>query len=245
MAEVCVILAAAGRGERYGSEENKTFASLDGSPMFLRTLEAFMNRPDVVQTILAVAPGDVAHVREKFGPNLGFMGVQLAEGGEHRAETVRNALNLVREGVNLVAIHDAARPCVTYAMIDAVFAEAEKTGAAILATPVRGTLKQVDDGKIVSRTVSRDQLYEAQTPQVFRRDVILNAYGAVEKLDASITDDAQLVEQMGHPVHVVESDATNLKVTTKADMKLANFLYKNKPRPKVDAPRSPFEEAQW
>lgn len=245
MPEVCVIIAAAGRSVRFSGEENKTFASLDGSPMFLRTLEAFVNRPDVVQTILAVAPGDVAQMREKFGPNLGFMGVQLAEGGEHRCLTIRNALNLVREDVKLVAVHDAARPCVSYLMIDAVFDEANKTGAAILAAPIRGTLKQVDEARIVSQSVSREGLYEAQTPQVFHRAVILDAYRSAKSLDASITDDAQLVEQMGHPVHVVESDATNLKVTTKADLKLANFLYKNKPRPKVDAPRSPFEEAQW
>jgi len=245
MAKVCVILAAAGRGERFGGEESKTFAALDGSPMFLRTLEAFVNRDDVAQTILAVAPGDVTHVKEKFGPNLGFMGVQLAEGGEHRCQTIRNALDMVRDDVDLVAVHDAARPCVTFAMIDAVFAEAQKTGAAVLAAPVRGTLKRVDDGGIVSETVPRAGLYEAQTPQVFRRDVIMAAYRDAATLDENVTDDAQLVEQSGHPVHVVESDATNIKVTAKADMKLANFLYKNKPRPKVDAPRSPFEEAQW
>lgn len=245
MAKVAVIIAAAGKGERFGSDGNKAFASLDGSPMFLKTLEAFVNRDDVAQTILAVSPGDVAQVKEKYGANLGFMGVQLAEGGAVRAATVRNAVEMVMDDIDLVAIHDAARPCVTYAMIDAVFAEAEKTGAAILAAPVQGTLKRVSEEGVIDATLPRDRVYEAQTPQVFRRAVLVAAFEQAGELDDSVTDDASLVEASGHPVSVVESDRSNLKVTVKADMKLAAFLYKNKPRPKVDGPRNPFEEAQW
>jgi len=245
MAKVAVIVAAAGKGERFGTEEKKTFASLEGTPIFLKTLEAFVNREDVCQTILAVAPEDMLRIREKYGTNLAFMGVQLAEGGAHRCQTVRSALKLVKPDAELVAVHDAVRPCVTYFMIDAVFAEAAKTGAAILAAPLHGTIKAVSGAKVVDRTLPRENLYEAQTPQVFRRDLLNAAYDRAADLGENITDDAQLVEALGHPVSVVESDATNLKVTTKPDLKLATYLYKNKPRPPVEGPRSPFEEAQW
>lgn len=245
MASVSVIVAAAGEGKRFGDDVKKAFASLEGTPMFLKTLEAFVNREDVCQTILAIAPEDMQRVREKYAANLGFMGVQLAEGGEHRCQTVRNALRMVKPDAELVAIHDAVRPCVTYAMIDAVFAEAAKTGAAILAAPLRGTIKAVSGAKVVDRTAPRENLYEAQTPQVFRRDLIVKAYEQAAELSEEITDDSQLVEALGHPVSVVESDATNIKVTTRPDLKLAGILYKHRPQRPVEKPRSPFEEAQW
>jgi 2-C-methyl-D-erythritol 4-phosphate cytidylyltransferase len=245
MASVAVIVAAGGKGERFGGEERKTFASLEGTPLFLKTLEAFVNRDDVCQTILAIAPDDLQRVREKYSANLGFMGVQLAEGGEFRCQTVRNALQLVKPEAELVAVHDAARPCVTYAMIDAVFAEAAKTGAAILAAPLRGTIKAVSAAKVVDKTLPRGNLYEAQTPQVFRRDLIVRAFEQAGDLGQDITDDSQLVEALGHPVSVVESDSTNIKVTAKPDLKLAGIFYKSRPQRPVEAPRSPFEEAQW
>ncbi len=136
------------------------------------------------------------------------------------------------------------RPCVTSAWIEAVFAEAVKTGAAILAAPLSGTLKRVADSKFVEETVSRESLYEAQTPQVFRKDLLLAAYERPGALDQDITDDAQLLELAGHAVSIVQSDATNLKITTKADLSLAHAILKarpSKPVPKFGV----FEEAQW
>src|SRR5690606_3983639 len=120
------------------------------------TLELFINRQDVVQTILAVAPEDTEEVKRKFGPNLSFMGVNLVEGGAQRAETVAKALERVKPEADFVAVHDAVRPCVTEEMIDAVFAQAAKSGAAILAAPVRGTLKRVGTANLIEHTVSRD-----------------------------------------------------------------------------------------
>ena len=244
MPKFAVIVAAAGKAERFGGEEKKTFAKLDGRPVFLRCLELFVTRPDVAQTILSVAPEDLAMVKSTYGPNLAFMNVRLAEGGVKRSDTVRAALQHVAEDVEFVAVHDAARPCATHEMIDAVFAESVKSGAAILASPVVGTLKKVSGAHVIEQTVSRDGLYEAQTPQVFRKDVLVRAMEAQAASGDEVTDDAQAVERIGHPVSIVPSDWTNLKITTRPDLTLAAAILKARPikaAPKMGA----FEEAKW
>ena len=243
MAKFAVIVPAAGKAERFGGEQ-KTVAKLDGRPIFIRSLELFVNRDDVAQRILAVSKADADMIRSKFGPNLAFMGVKLAIGGDRRCDSVAAALEMLDEDVAYVAVHDAVRPCATHDMIDAVFAEGEKTGAAILAAPVVGTLKRAGASKVIDETVARDDLYEAQTPQVFRKDIILDAYAKLDEASEQITDDAQLAELAGHAVSIVLSDRTNLKITTKADIALANAIVKSRPvRPK--GPLGAFEEAQW
>jgi len=244
MARFCVIVAAAGKGERFGGQEKKTFAKIDGRPMFIQTLQRFVKRDDLSGTILAVAPEDYDTVKSKFGPNVAFMGVKLVKGGARRCDTVSAALKDVGDDAEYVAIHDAARPCVTDDWISAVFAEAVKTGAAILASPVTGTLKRVSSQNVIEGTVSREGLFEAQTPQVFRKDLIVEALARMGDCDEEITDDSQLVERLNHPVSIVLSDATNLKVTTKGDLRLASAILKSRPI-KTVKPLGAFEEAQW
>ena len=244
MPKFAVIIPAAGRSERFGGKEKKTFAKLDGRPIFLRTLEQFVTRPDVCQTLLAVAPEDLETVRGSYGANLGFMGVKLLQGGPRRRDTVIAALALLADEAEYVAIHDAARPCVAEERVDAVFAEAQKSGAAILAAPVTGTLKRVSASRVIDETVPRDALHEAQTPQVFRRQVLIDAYAKLGDSDEDITDDSQVVERAGHPVSVVISDFANLKITTHRDLTLASAILKARP-PKPVKRLGPFEEAQW
>jgi 2-C-methyl-D-erythritol 4-phosphate cytidylyltransferase len=246
MAKIAVIVPGAGKGERFGSTEKKTLAKLDGRPVFMRSIELFINRDDVCQTILVVSGDDLKEVKQKYAANLGFMGVQLVEGGEVRRDSVAAALAVVKEEAELIAIHDAVRPCTTPQMVDDVFAEATKTGAAILACPLYGTIKRVADSRVIEETVQRTNLYEAQTPQVFRRSVITEAYAAApSEADVDITDDAQLVELTGHPVSVVLCDPTNLKITTKRDLSLANAIMKARPAAKPARRLGAFEEAQW
>ena len=158
MPKFSVIIAAAGKAERYGGAEKKTFAKLGGRPVFIRSLEHFITRDDVCQTILAVAPEDLDKVKSSYGANLGFMGVKLVGGGATRCDTVRTALEVVSDEAEFVAVHDVARPCVTADLIDAVFAEAPKTGAAILAAPLTGTIKRVGESRILR--VLRDHRVE-------------------------------------------------------------------------------------
>ena len=145
-----------------------------------------------------------------------------------------------------MAIHDAVRPCLTEESIAAVFAQAEKSGAAMLAIPVHDTVKQVDAQQQVQATVSRKGLWLAQTPQVFRRDWLEAAYAGRAKLGNDITDDAQLVEAAGHKVTVVEGASTNVKITTKNDLFLAEAILKSRPKPKGKGPIHPFaEDEMW
>ncbi|MBU0640409.1 MAG: 2-C-methyl-D-erythritol 4-phosphate cytidylyltransferase [Planctomycetes bacterium] len=172
MAKVAVIIPAAGAGQRFGGNVKKPFAQIDNRPIFIRTIELFISRPDVCQTLLTVAPEDYDVVKEKYAANIMFMGVKLVRGGAERYESVQAALAEVDEAAELVCVHDAVRPCVLDTWIDQVFEEATKSGAAILAAPLAGTIKRVAESGAIDETVSRAGLYEAQTPQVFRRDLL-------------------------------------------------------------------------
>jgi len=246
MANYAVILPAAGRSSRFKDKEKKPFVNLDGRAVWLRTVEHFVNRPDVVQCLVVIAPDDQEMVRRRFGANLAFMNVQIAEGGAERFESVANSLGLLRDNVEFVAIHDAVRPCITEAQITSVFAKAKDAGAALLATPIAETIKQVGDKQQVKATVPRKGMWLAQTPQVFRRDWLIAAHANRAKLGPDITDDAQLVEKAGHPVHVVEGPPTNIKITTKSDLDLAKAILHSRPAPKPTGPAHPFaEEDMW
>jgi len=244
MAKVAVVIPAAGAGERFGGSVKKPFAQIDNRPIFIRSIELFINRPDVVQVVLTVSPDDFDVVKQKYAANLMFMGIKLVKGGATRFESVRAALGYVDEAAELVCVHDAVRPCVLQSWIDQVFKQAAKTGAAILAAPLSGTIKRVKERK-VEKTVPREGLYEAQTPQVFRKDLLLKACADVPA-DLVPTDDAQLVERMGQQVAIVAADGRNLKITTPGDMSLAGAILKEIARQAKKAPpRGPFEEAQW
>jgi 2-C-methyl-D-erythritol 4-phosphate cytidylyltransferase len=197
-----------------------------------------VNRADVKQTIVTVAAEDREEFDRRFGANIAILGVQVVEGGEHRADSVQRALERVKNEIEFVAIHDAARPCIADKWIDWVFEAAERTGAAILAAPVAETLKRVDGKKQVVETVDRQSLWVAQTPQVFRRDLIVEAYAKRGK--EPVTDDAQLVERLGKPVAIVACPAMNLKITTRDDLKLAEQVLKVLPRPKPEGFSHPF-----
>jgi len=229
MAKVSVIVPAAGAGKRFGSSGailgKKVFQRIGDRPVFMCALELFASRRDVVQTMLVVAEEDVAELDRQFGRRLGLMGVDVVVGGPTRSQSVRNALVEVIDAADLICVHDAVRPCVSAQRIDAVFKQAEKTGAAILAWPVRGTLKMASHAGVIERTVPREGLWEAQTPQVFRRDLLRQAYAA----GGDATDDAHLVERLGHPVSLVMGEAWNIKITTPADLALAAAVIKALP----------------
>lgn len=244
MAKLSVIVVGAGAGTRFGGDENKIFAHVDGQPCFLKSLQLFVNRDDVVETLLVVSPGDLPQMKTKFSANLGFMGVKLVEGGAERRHSVAAGLAALGDSSDYVAIHDAVRPCVAAEWITAIVDEAVKSGAAIPATPVTATLKRVSAARIVEETVPRAGLWAAQTPQVFRRDLILAAYKALPA-DAAPTDDAAVVERSGHAVTIVEGDPRNIKITTKGDLSLAGPILKTLPQPKRGGPMGAFEEAKW
>lgn len=234
MAKFAVILPAAGKSTRFGDKNyKKPFVPLDNKPVWLHSAERFINRNDVVQTLVVISPDDREYFQMKFGANIAIMGITVVEGGAERSDSVKNALEKVIDAAEYVAIHDAARPCLAGAWIDKVFAAAEASGAAMLAVPVTSTLKRSADGRTIDETVSRSHLWEAQTPQVFRRDILEKAYAAGDV--SSATDDAQLVERAGQPVTLVEGSRLNLKITRREDLKIAAAGLRALPKPKLDS----------
>ena len=246
MSRFAVILPAAGKSSRFRDREKKPFVNLDGRAVWLRCAELFITRDDVCQCLIVVAPEDREMFRRRYQANLAFMNVQIADGGKERFESVANALALIKEEAEFVAIHDAARPCVTAEAIETVFAGAAKTGAAMLAVPVVETVKRADDKGIVKETVPRRGLWLAQTPQVFRRDWLIEAYAKRSQLGRDITDDARLIEAMGHPVYLLQGSSSNIKITAREDLALAEAILKARPKPKAARPIHPFDdEYKW
>lgn len=243
MATFAAIITAAGKSKRFGDRNyKKPFASLAGRAVWLHSADRFMNRADVKQTIITVAAEDREEFDRKFGANVAILGVEVVAGGEHRADSVQRALERVKSEIDFVAVHDAARPCIADKWIEQVFEAAQRTGAAILAAPVAETLKRVDSKKQITATVDRQSLWTAQTPQVFRRELLIEAYakrGTVAGSNAA-TDDAQLVERLGRAVTVVLCSAMNLKINTRDDLKLAEQVLKVLPKPKPDGFSHPF-----
>jgi 2-C-methyl-D-erythritol 4-phosphate cytidylyltransferase len=246
MAKFAVILPAAGKSARFGDKEKKPFVNLDGRAVWLRSAELFVTRDDVCQTLLVIAPEDQELFERRFRANIVFMNVRVVHGGAERFDSVAKALEQVVPQAEFVAIHDAVRPCTLPDQVDAVFAAAVQHGAALLAATVNDTVKKADSQKRVQSTLPRDGLWLAQTPQVFRRDWLVEAYAHRSQLPPPITDDAQLVEAAGHPVQIVPSAATNVKITSRADLLLAEAILKIRPDPKPNRPIHPFaDEEMW
>ncbi len=249
MAKFSVIVVAAGKGARFDDKENKIFTRIEDQPVFLRALQLFCNREDVCQTILVVSPGDIEKMKSQYSANLGFMGVNLVEGGTERFESVAKGLAKVVEEADFVAVHDAVRICVAQQWIDKIFEAAVRWGTAVPTTPVTATLKRIGDQNEVGETIPRSGLHMAQTPQVFRRKILQDAYSQLggdgaDSEGNAITDDAQVVTSAGTSVTAVESDARNIKITTKSDLGLAKAILRSLPQKPI-ASRSAFEEAQW
>ena len=250
MSRFAVIIPAAGRSSRFGGMEKKPFVSLDGRPVWQRAAEPFWTRDDVSKVYLVIAPEDRDDFRRRFGHLIAFANAEVVNGGAERFESVANALACVPDTVPFVAVHDAVRPLTTTPLVDAVFKAAETHGAVMLAVPVADTLKEVDPKtKCITNTVPRDGLWQAQTPQVFRRDWLVEAYAKRTSITAAITDDAQLMEAIGHPAVVVPGSSANFKITTKDDLDLADAVLKARAAKGGGTPRrsaGPFDdEPKW
>lgn len=239
MATFAVILPAAGQSSRFHDKNyKKPFAPLANKPVWLHSAEKFVARSDVKQLIVVISPEDREYFHFKFGANVAILGIDVVDGGSQRAESVSKALARVKADIDFVCIHDAARPCLADEWISAIFEAGEKTGAAIFGIPVTSTLKRVRANHTIEETVSREGLWEAQTPQVFARQILLDAHA--RRGDFVATDDAQLVERIGQEITVLTGSPINLKIATREDLRLAEQALKALPKPKLAGPGHPF-----
>ena len=241
--KTAVIVCAAGASSRFGGKQKKIFAEVNKTPVAIRSINLFADMDDVCEIILAISPKDEEIVKIRWGATLAFNSVKLCLGGSERFDTVKNALAMVSDEAQQIAVHDAARCCCKKEWITEVFEMASKTGSAMLATPVIGTVKRVEAG-LITGTVDRSCLWEAQTPQVFDKGLLLKGYQKLEGMDKSkLTDDSMLIESMGEKVSVVQTDNSNIKITNQADVAMAEAILKSREKPTRSF--GAFEEAQW
>lgn len=225
---VAALVLAAGRGERFGASVPKAFLSLGGRPLVVRAIEALAARPEI-ELIVPVLPAEEFGRWETLARDFGGA-EKLAEavaGGAERQASMRAGLAVLPADIEWVAVHDAARPLLRAADVGRLLEEAARTGAALLAVPVRDTLKRVRAGRIEA-TLDRSETWAAQTPQVFRVALLREALAKAEADDFLGTDDAQLVERLGAPVAVVEGDVRNLKITWPEDLELAEAIWRQR-----------------
>lgn len=217
------IVPAAGSGSRFGAEKPKQYLDLLGRPLIFHTLKALTACPDIERVWVVLAPDDPWWPRYDWS-ELGAKLETVRCGGATRAESVTNGLQaaaMVAADDDWVLVHDAARPCISPAMLDALFADlAQDPVGGILAVPVADTLKRADTEQRVAATEPRDGLWQAQTPQMFRYGLLGDALQKCR----DVTDEAGAVEALGLKPKLVRGDATNLKVTYPADLALAAMI---------------------
>lgn len=223
--KVSVIVAAAGSGTRMGGVR-KPYLMLDGMPVLVRSLKLFMNHPEVVEIIAVIRPGEEGEASALLKPYREMDNVRLVPGGSTRQESVREGLRALSEPCDLVCIHDAARPLASEALLEVLLESAVRLGAAVPVLPVTDTVKEIDSEEKIVATPERDRLCLVQTPQVFRRELILKAYKEAGPALLTATDDSSLVERIGGDVYTVPGEDTNIKLTSPLDLKMAAWLLK-------------------
>jgi len=223
------IIPAAGESSRMGAAQRKPWMQLGGEPIILRTVRLLKSVKSVEEIILAVHPDDLDFAQEQQGEVLEKAGVTLIiAGGKTREETVRKALEVTDPMCEIVAIHDAVRPFADRSMCNALCKMARDFGAAIPVSPVTDTIKRVHADKVIDN-VRRLGLMAAQTPQCFRRELLIEAFAYADNtggISENITDDSSLVEAYGHEVRCILGNAKNFKITTKEDLQLAELMLK-------------------
>lgn len=222
-----VIIPAAGQGKRMKKDINKQYLQLGDRPLLAHTLEVFANNNKIDQIVVVVKKEEMDYCQKKIINKYGFENLKLVAGGETRQQSVYAGLMAFSPAINYVIIHDGARPLISKELLNKVIEKLSKYKALTTAIPVKDTIKIVDKESFVQETPDRDSLRAIQTPQAFEYDLI---YEAHENFDgkAKATDDASLVERMGHKVKVIRGENSNIKITTPIDLVYAqNILRKN------------------
>ncbi len=230
--KVGAIVAAAGAGRRMKADRPKQFLALDGVSILVSTLRKFDASPLIDHIVVAAPHEAVDEARSLVAAARLAKSIVVIEGGERRQDSVGMAMRQLDEDTGIVVVHDGVRPFVSLDEIDQVIAEADRSGAAILAIPITDTVKEVLRDSVKS-TLRREHLVLAQTPQAFRIEVLREAFDSARKDGYYGTDEASLVERGGHPVSVVRGSERNIKITRPSDLSLARFL--------LDEERAPVE----
>lgn len=219
-----VIIAAAGSSSRMGTGVDKQFVMLNGQPVLWHTINVFLQLPQIRQLLVTVSPGNAERVAALLQTTVLDIPWQIVPGGAERQYSVQNALDCVDSAVDLVMVHDGARPFVEKDCVMESMRLAGQYGAAVVAVPVKDTIKSADQSAVVRQTLDRSSLWQVQTPQTFRRELLQQAYAQAAAAGVLATDDAALVEWVGGEVRLVRGSYNNFKVTTPEDLLLAEAV---------------------
>lgn len=226
MRSLSVIIPAAGSGVRMGSDIPKPFIKVGNRTILEHTVSRFLDSPLVGQIIIATSPDYIKTIEkmDMMSEGFGDVHLQVVEGGSERQFSIYNALRCVLDTMDLVAVHDAVRPFIRPELIETCVTVARDKGGAIVGVPAKDTIKQVNDKRVVTSTPDRSVLWQAQTPQVFQKQLLLKAYESAIADNFVGTDDASLVERVGGVIQMVEGDRENLKITYPVDLKIAELI---------------------
>jgi len=227
--KISAIIVAAGKGRRMGRDYNKQYILLRNKPIVAHTIEVFENSSLIDEIILVVGKGEVDLVKQIIIEKYNFKKViSIVEGGERRQDSVYNGLRAIDNNCNIVLIHDGARPFITNDIIEEGIDVANKTGACIAAVPVKDTIKVSNESMDVVDTPNRETLWAVQTPQVFKYELVMNAYEKIQNSNIEATDDAMIVEKLGYTVKIIKGSYENIKITTPEDLILGEGIFKNR-----------------
>lgn len=222
---IVAVVPAGGTGKRMGADTPKQFLMLDGVPMMLHSLRVFERVAGVAEVVLVVPKEEQGRALTEVVERYGLRKVlKVVPGGSTRQESVQHGLNAVDEEAEIVVVHDAVRPFITEELIERSIEAARKHGGAIVAVPMKDTPKQAGPDGLIQKTLDRAGLWLAQTPQTFRRALVVEAYRKASMAHVHATDDAALAERLGLPVAIVEGSWENIKITTPEDMVLAEAI---------------------
>jgi 2-C-methyl-D-erythritol 4-phosphate cytidylyltransferase len=221
-----VVIVAAGSGKRMGGDRNKLWLPLAGTPILAHTVRLFATHPEISEVVLVVSERDEADVQAWLAGE--SYAVTVTRGGAERQDSVRLGLAALSDNCSYVLVHDAARPFVTREQISGIIRQVRQDEATIMAVPVKDTIKVVGATGVVESTPARESLWAVQTPQAFRLSLLREAHQAALKSGRIGTDDAVLVEWMGHPVTVMQGHYENIKITTPDDLWLGEEILRRR-----------------
>lgn len=224
--KVAALVAASGQGRRMGGDTKKQYLALAGVPIIARVLEVFVKHRAVNQIVVIVPEEEIELAREKIEPFYPQEKISFVEGGKRRQDSIHLGLQAVSRDAEMVCVHDGVRPFISVKLFEAVLKAAVKCGAAVPVIPVTDTLKEVSADGTIGRTIFRDTVYRAQTPQIFRHKLIVEAYRKAHLLGIEATDDSYLLEMMGETVCTVPGERSNIKITHPLDLLLAEAFLK-------------------
>lgn len=232
------IITAAGYGQRMGKRKKKQFLKIGNVPIIVHSLQKFQNNSLIDEIILVVPDDEISFCKNEIKGSYNFSKLnKIVPGGEKRQDSVLNGLQCVSKEMDLVVVHDGVRPFITSNILNVSIKKAGEKGAAVLAIPVKDTLIKASGKKITSEGINRDSFWRIQTPQVFKKEILLCAFEKAQKDNFYGTDESSLVSRLGIPVYIVTGSELNIKITTPEDLILAESILITQSKMEIKKPK--------